>query len=95
MGYDCGDSFPFDFELNGNPFGSKLKEKLSPQSYPIHFERKRKYSFLSVEAATFHHKLFIPMNMQNIFAYMHNKLSENDQLMSIDKLHAFSAIMQT
>ena len=23
MGYDCGDSFPFDFQLNGIPFGSK------------------------------------------------------------------------
>ena len=23
MGYDRGDSFPFDFELNGIPFGSK------------------------------------------------------------------------
>ena len=26
MGYDRGDSFPFDFEANGNPFGLKLKE---------------------------------------------------------------------
>ena len=26
MGYDHGDSFPFDFKLNGNPFGSKLNE---------------------------------------------------------------------
>ena len=24
-GYDRGDSFPFDFEPNGNPFGSKSK----------------------------------------------------------------------
>ena len=23
MGYDRGESFPFDFELNGIPFGSK------------------------------------------------------------------------
>ena len=28
MGYDRGDSFPFDFEPNGFPFGSKLKGKL-------------------------------------------------------------------
>ena len=30
MGYDHGDSFPFDFEPNGFPFGSKSKVKLSP-----------------------------------------------------------------
>ena len=49
MGYNRGDSFPFDFEPNGFPFGSKSKRKLSPRSYPIQFERKWKYSFLSVE----------------------------------------------
>ena len=43
MGYDRGDSFPFDFEPNGNPFGSKSKGKLSPRSYPIQCERKGKY----------------------------------------------------
>ena len=43
MGYDRGDSFPFDFEPNG-----KSKEKLSPRSYPIQCERKWKHSFLSV-----------------------------------------------
>ena len=32
MGYDRGDSFPFNFEPNGNPFGSKSKGKLSPRS---------------------------------------------------------------
>ena len=42
MGYDRGDRFPFTFEPNGIPFGSKLKEKLSPRSYPIQFERKWK-----------------------------------------------------
>ena len=47
MGYDRGDSFLFDFEPNGIPFGSKLKGKLSPRSYPIQFERKWNYSFLS------------------------------------------------
>ena len=46
MGYDRGDSFPFNFESNGIPFGSKSKGKLSPRSYPIQFERI--YSFLSV-----------------------------------------------
>ena len=49
MGYDPGDSFPFDFEPNKIHFGSKLKGKLSPQSYPIHCKRKWKYSFLSVD----------------------------------------------
>ena len=48
MGYDRGDSFPFDFEPNGIPLGSKLKGKLPPESYPIQCERKWKYSFLSV-----------------------------------------------
>ena len=49
MGYGCGDSFPLDFEPNGIPFGLQSKRKLSPQPYPIQFERKLKYSFLSVE----------------------------------------------
>ena len=49
MGYDRGDSFPFNFEPNGNPLGSKSKGKLSPRSYPIQCERKWKCSFLSVE----------------------------------------------
>ena len=48
MGYDSGDSFPFDFVPNGILFGSKSKGQLSPQSYPIQCERKWKYSFLSV-----------------------------------------------
>ena len=48
MGYDRDDSFPFDLEPNGIPFGSKLKGKLSHQSCPIQFERKWKHSFLSV-----------------------------------------------
>ena len=48
MGYDRGDSPPSDFEPNGNPFGSKLKVKLSPQSYPIQYERKWNISFIIV-----------------------------------------------
>ena len=48
MGYDRGDSFPFDFEPNGIAFSSKSNGKLSPQPYLIRFERKLKYSFLSV-----------------------------------------------
>ena len=48
MGYDRGDSSPFDFEPNGFSFGSKSKGKLSPQSYPIQSEKKWNTSFLSV-----------------------------------------------
>ena len=48
MGYDRGDSFPFDFEPNGFLFGSKSNGKLSPRSYPIQFERIWNASFLSV-----------------------------------------------
>ena len=48
MGYDRGDSFPFDFEPDGNPFGSKSKGELSPQSYPIQCERELNARFLSV-----------------------------------------------
>ena len=48
MGYDRGDSFPFDFEPNEIPFGSKLAGKLPPRSYLIQCERKWKHSFISV-----------------------------------------------
>ena len=48
MGYDCGDSFPLDFEPNGT--GSKSKGKLSPRSYLIQCERKWECSFLSVKS---------------------------------------------
>ena len=52
MGYDRGDSFPFDFEPNGITFDSKSKGKLSPRPYPIQCERNWKYSFLSESLAT-------------------------------------------
>ena len=45
--------FPFDFEPNGIPFGSKSKGKLSPRSCPIQCERIWKYSFLSVQIRFF------------------------------------------
>ena len=45
MGYDHGDSFPFDFESNEIPFSSKSKGKLSPRSYPIQFEREMDIQF--------------------------------------------------
>ena len=44
--------FPFDFEPNGFPFGSKSKGKLSPRSCPIEFHRKWNVSFLSAETGT-------------------------------------------
>ena len=50
MGYDRGDSFPFDFEPNGIPLGSKSIGKLSLRSYPNQFERKWKLKKFSVEA---------------------------------------------
>ena len=48
MGYDRGDSFPFDFEPNG----SKSKGKRSPRSYPIQWESKCKYSFIIVRRSS-------------------------------------------
>ena len=56
MGYDRGDSFPFDFDPNGIPFGAKSKGKLSPRSYLIQYERKWIYSFLSVYR---YHRIYI------------------------------------
>ena len=49
MGYDRGDSFPFDFEPDGVPFSSKSKGKLSPRPYPVQFERNWNTSFVSVQ----------------------------------------------
>ena len=51
MGYDRGESYLFNSEPNGIPFGSKSKGKLSPRSYPIQFERKWNTSFLSVDVS--------------------------------------------
>ena len=49
MGCDRGDGIPFNLERNEIPIGSKSEGIPSPQSYPIQYERKRKYSFLSAE----------------------------------------------
>ena len=38
MGYDGGDSFPFDFEPNGFPFGSKLKGKCRHDHIPFNLK---------------------------------------------------------
>ena len=35
MGYDRGDSFPFDFEPNGIPFGSNRKEYCHNDQIPF------------------------------------------------------------
>ena len=43
MGYDSGDSFWTKWKFH-------LVQKLSPLSYPIHCEKKWKYSFLSVRS---------------------------------------------
>ena len=51
MGYDRGDSFPFDFEPNGIPFGTKSKGKLSPRSYSTQFARKWKSISTSVNGS--------------------------------------------
>ena len=48
MEYDRGDNSSFDFKLNAFPFGSKVKGKLSPQSYFIKLEKKWKSIFLSI-----------------------------------------------
>ena len=78
MGYDRGDSFQVDFEPNGIPFGSKLKRKLSPRSYPIQFERKWKYSFLSVATCTIVFKIMIAeLIFFNLFFHQQLKLFPN------------------
>ena len=63
MGYDRGDSFPFDFEPNGIQFGSKSKGKMSPRSYLIQYERNRKYRFLSIRIYTKYTRTYIYLFM--------------------------------
>ena len=45
MGYDQDDSFPFDFEQNGIPFGSKLNGKLSPHHIQFNVKENRNIVF--------------------------------------------------
>ena len=46
MGYDRGDSFPFNFEPNGILFGSKSKEKLCQHDHiPFNVKRNRNIVF--------------------------------------------------
>ena len=73
MGYDRGDSFPFNFEPNGIPFGSKSKGKLSPRSYPIQCERKWKHSFLSVRIHKVHRRFFPRNKSSKVGAIVLNK----------------------
>ena len=49
MGYDRGDSFPFDFEPDGISFDSRSKGKPSSRSYPIQCESKRGNIVFSVQ----------------------------------------------
>ena len=62
MGYDRGDNFPFNFEPNGIPFGSKSKGKLQPRLYPIQCERKEKYCFFSVQTTRVTCGTYAPFN---------------------------------
>ena len=67
MGYDRDDSFSFDFESNGIPFGSKSKEKLSPRPFPIEFERKWNTSFLSVNNFIMRQVFFFAWDANGMF----------------------------
>ena len=65
MGYDRGDSFPFEFEPNGILFVSKSKGRLSPRSYPIQCEMKWKYSFLSERSHNIGYNMRRPGHFNN------------------------------
>ena len=45
MEYDPGDGFSFGFQPNGNLYGSKSKQKLSPGLYFIQLEMENKNLF--------------------------------------------------
>ena len=46
MGYGCGDSFPFDFEPNGIPFGSEnRKENCHFEHIPLNLKGNRILAF--------------------------------------------------
>ena len=91
MGYDRGDSFPFDSEPNGIPFGSKSKEKLSLRSYPIQYERKWNTSILSskehyisvLSTPKFHEKMvmkprpLLPSSRDNSWAKFGSRIAHN------------------
>ena len=49
MGYDRDDSFPFDFEPNGIPFGSKSKENCHHDHIPFNVKGNVNIVFLSVK----------------------------------------------
>ena len=65
-----GDSLPFDFELNGIPFGSKSKGKLLPRSYPIQCEMKLKSSFFIVTCSIFYYVR--NTRLENVIGKFHN-----------------------
>ena len=45
MGCDRGDSFPFDFEPNGSPFGSNRKENCHHDHIPFNAKGNRNLVF--------------------------------------------------
>ena len=77
MEYGSSDSFPFDFERIGIPFGPKSKGKLSPRSYSIQSEKKWNTSFLSVSqrrlVAT-HGDYFTSLEASQFYSNLHQKV---------------------
>ena len=99
MGYDRGDSIPLDFESNGASFGSKSKEKLSPRSYPIQFERNWKYSFVSpvgrqMDACCYVGRAVHPTRGCNIFLHTNNATMTMKNQQFIIKMIHFDAHKQ-
>ena len=52
MGYDPDDNFPFDFEPNGNPFGSNRKENCHRDHIPFNVKGIGSIVFLVYVACT-------------------------------------------
>ena len=53
MGYDRGDSFPFDFEPNGIPFVLKSEENCHHDYIPFNVKENAKYLGFSVQRIGF------------------------------------------
>ena len=59
MEYDRDDSFPFNFEPNGIPFGSKSKEK-SLTNHESFCNTKEKYKTMpSIQCLRYKHIMFV------------------------------------
>ena len=53
MGYDRKDIFPFDFEINGIPFGSKNRMENSPHDHiPFNVKGKGNTAFSVIDRKT-------------------------------------------